>query len=140
MREETCCRHLGYSFRLAARVLLYAPYHRQAFVIPVVEHWLEREIAQLVDETTHRTINERSYHRATSRFPLEEHANYTALPGNHFLLALIPRITNCHKEKLRPKEPLDLDFAVIIFLLVSLCPDIMIYSFVFISRNYLKEI
>ena len=28
-REETCCRHMGYSFRLAARVLLYAPSHRQ---------------------------------------------------------------------------------------------------------------
>ena len=29
MREETCCRHMGYSFRLTARVLLYAPSHRQ---------------------------------------------------------------------------------------------------------------
>ena len=29
MREETRCRHIGYSFRLAARVLLYAPSHRQ---------------------------------------------------------------------------------------------------------------
>ena len=29
MREETCCRHMGYSFRLAARVPLYAPSHRQ---------------------------------------------------------------------------------------------------------------
>ena len=29
VREETCCRHIGYSFRLAARVLLYAPSHRQ---------------------------------------------------------------------------------------------------------------
>ena len=29
MREETCCCHMGYSFRLAARVLLYAPSHRQ---------------------------------------------------------------------------------------------------------------
>ena len=28
-REETCCRHMGYSFRLAARVLLYASSHRQ---------------------------------------------------------------------------------------------------------------
>ena len=28
-REETRCRHMGYSFRLAARVLLYAPSHRQ---------------------------------------------------------------------------------------------------------------
>ena len=27
--EETHCRHMGYSFRLAARVLLYAPSHRQ---------------------------------------------------------------------------------------------------------------
>ena len=29
MREETLCRHMGYSFRLAARVLLYALSHRQ---------------------------------------------------------------------------------------------------------------
>ena len=27
--EETCCRHIGYSFRLTARVLLYAPSQRQ---------------------------------------------------------------------------------------------------------------
>ena len=32
---------MGYSFRLAARVLLYA--QTTAFVTPVVEHWLERE-------------------------------------------------------------------------------------------------
>ena len=29
VRKETCCRHIGYSFRLTARVLLYAPSHRQ---------------------------------------------------------------------------------------------------------------
>ena len=29
-REELCCCHyMGYSFRLAARVLLYAPFHKQ---------------------------------------------------------------------------------------------------------------
>ena len=28
-REENHCNHMGYSFRLAARVLLYAPSHRQ---------------------------------------------------------------------------------------------------------------
>ena len=28
-REETCCCHMGYSFRLTARVILYAPPHRQ---------------------------------------------------------------------------------------------------------------
>ena len=29
MRKETRCRHMGYSYRLTARVLLYAPSHRQ---------------------------------------------------------------------------------------------------------------
>ena len=28
VREETYCRHIGYSFLLTASVLLYAPYHR----------------------------------------------------------------------------------------------------------------
>ena len=56
--------------REAARVLLYAPSHRQgialttAFVTPVVEHWLEREIAQCVHHEG--SISECSYHRATS--------------------------------------------------------------------------
>ena len=29
VRKETRCRHIGYSFRLAAKVLLYASSHRQ---------------------------------------------------------------------------------------------------------------
>ena len=29
VRKETRCRHIGYSFRLKARVLLYTPSHRQ---------------------------------------------------------------------------------------------------------------
>ena len=29
VRMETCCRHIGYSYRLTATVLLYAPSHRQ---------------------------------------------------------------------------------------------------------------
>ena len=29
VREETSCLHMGYTFRLTARVLLYAPSHRQ---------------------------------------------------------------------------------------------------------------
>ena len=29
VKKETCCRHIGYSFWLTARVLLYAPSHRQ---------------------------------------------------------------------------------------------------------------
>ena len=42
VRKETRCRHMGYSFRLTARVRLYAL--SPAFVTPVVEHWLERKI------------------------------------------------------------------------------------------------
>ena len=53
VRKETRCRHIGYSYRLAARVFyMHHPTdritHTTAFVTPVVEHWLEREIAQLV--------------------------------------------------------------------------------------------
>ena len=52
VRKETRCRHIGYSYRLTARVLLYAPSHRQdSTVTPVVEHWLEREISRLVYPT-----------------------------------------------------------------------------------------
>ena len=29
VKKETRCRHIGYSFRLTARVLLYTPSHRQ---------------------------------------------------------------------------------------------------------------
>ena len=45
--------HIGYSVRLPARFFYkYHPtdriIHTAAFVTPVVEHWLEREIAQWV--------------------------------------------------------------------------------------------
>ena len=49
--SDSCC-NIGYSFRLAARVLLFMhqPTDRitytTAYVTPVVEHWLEQEIAQ----------------------------------------------------------------------------------------------
>ena len=44
-KEETRCRHMGCSFRLAARVIyMHHPTdritHTTAFVTPVVEHWL----------------------------------------------------------------------------------------------------
>ena len=62
-------------FPINSKVLLYAPSHRRithttAFVTPVVEHWLEREIAQWVhpmkdrsDDPSHheRTLLPRSY-------------------------------------------------------------------------------
>ena len=59
VRKEACCRHIGYSFRLTARVLLYAPSHRHttAFVTPVVEHWLEQEIKLKRMHIFHLTSN-----------------------------------------------------------------------------------
>ena len=51
VREETRCHHMGYSFRLAAKQGFFYMHHHTdriahttAFVTPVVEHWLEREI------------------------------------------------------------------------------------------------
>ena len=66
VRNETRCRHIGYSFRLAARVLLYASSHRQdnTYHIPVVEHWLERKIAQWVHPMKDRT-DDISHHERT---------------------------------------------------------------------------
>ena len=50
-REETRCRHMGDSFRLAARDGFFYMHHPAdrithitAFVTPVVDSWLEREM------------------------------------------------------------------------------------------------
>ena len=74
-QEETCCRHIGYSFRLAARVLLYASSHRQDNTYHSLCYISCGALAGMrnssmgsqwrIDPTTHRTMNERSYHGAT---------------------------------------------------------------------------
>ena len=68
VRKETRCCHIGYSYQLTARVLLYAPSHRiahtTAFVTPVVEHWLEWEIAQWVHPMKDRS-DDPSHHERT---------------------------------------------------------------------------
>ena len=79
VRKETRCRHIGYSYRLTARVLLYAPSHCRithttAFVTPVVEHWLEREIAQWGHPMKDRS-DDPSHHERT--LPL----SYVPLPA-----------------------------------------------------------
>ena len=66
VRKETCCCHIGYSYQLTARVLLYAPSHRQnntyhSLCYTSFGALLEQEIGQWVhDPTTHRTMSERS--------------------------------------------------------------------------------
>ena len=64
VRKETRCCHIGFSFRLAARVLLFFYMHHptdriahtMAFVTPVVGHWLEQEIAQWVHPMKDRSL------------------------------------------------------------------------------------
>ena len=62
VRKETRFHHIGYSYRLTAMVLLYAPSH--GFVTPVVEHCLEREIAQWVHPMKDRS-EDPSHHERT---------------------------------------------------------------------------
>ena len=67
VRKETRCRHIGYSFRLAARIA-----HTTAFVTPVVEHWLERAIAQWVHPMKDRS-DDPSHHERTNALTTELH-------------------------------------------------------------------
>ena len=80
-RKETRCRHIGYSFRLTARVLLYAPSHRQDSTYHGLCYTSCGTLAGMrnssmgpppwrIDLTTHRTMSKRSYHGATSRWVL----------------------------------------------------------------------
>ena len=66
VRKETRCRHIGYSFRLAEGFFyMHHPTdriaHITAFVTPVVEHWLEREIAQW-DRSDDPSHHERTFY------------------------------------------------------------------------------
>ena len=69
VREETRCRHMGLSFRLTARVLLYAPSHRQDSTYHSLYYisrgaWLEWEIAQWVHPMKDRS-DDPSHHERT---------------------------------------------------------------------------
>ena len=87
VRKETRCRHIGYSFRLAARVLLYAPSHRQDNTYHGLCYTSRGALAGTrnssmgpswrIDPTTHRTMSERPYHGATSRSPAQRNNRLT---------------------------------------------------------------
>ena len=65
VRKETRCRHIGYSYRLTARVLLYAPSHRQDNTYHGLCYTrLEREIAQWVHLMKDRS-DDPSHHERT---------------------------------------------------------------------------
>ena len=68
------CRHMGYSFRLGAMILLYASSHRQddsnhgrcytSRGALAVTRNSSMGSPRRIDPTTHRTMSERSYHEA----------------------------------------------------------------------------
>ena len=74
VRKETRCRHIGYSFWLTARVLLYAPSHRQDSTYHSLCYTSRGALAGMrnssmgphppppwrIDPTTHRTMSKRS--------------------------------------------------------------------------------
>ena len=70
VRKETRCRHIGYSYRLTARVLLYAPSHRQDNTYHSLCYTCRGALAGTkncskgpplgINPTTHRTMSERS--------------------------------------------------------------------------------
>ena len=74
VRKETHCHHIGYSFRLTARVLLYALSHRQDSTYHSLCYTSRGALAGTrkssmgplwrIDPTTHWTMS--SYHGATS--------------------------------------------------------------------------
>ena len=72
--EETCCHHMGYSFRLAAKVLFYAPSHRQDSTYYSLCYTSRGTLAGTrnssmgppwrTDPTTNRIMSNHSYHGA----------------------------------------------------------------------------
>ena len=58
-RVETCCHHMGYSFQLAARVLLYTSSHSRGALAGMRNSSMGPPWT--INSTTHCTMNERSY-------------------------------------------------------------------------------
>ena len=124
-RKETRCSHMGYSFQLAARFFyMHHPtdriIHTTAFVIPVVELWLERKIAQWVHPMKDRS-DDPSYHKRT-RLP----RSYISLPFLQLLKQFMKLnyFINCNQMKKAPPEIL---FRQIIKLPFDLMPNMLFY-------------
>ena len=64
VRKETCHHHIGYSGFFYMHHPTDGITHTTAFVTPVVEHWLEREIVQWVHPMKDRS-DDPSHHERT---------------------------------------------------------------------------
>ena len=75
VRKETRCRHIGYSFRLTARVLLYAPSHRQDITYQGLCYTSRGAIAQWVHPMKDRS-DDPSHHERTLLPRRSKRVNY----------------------------------------------------------------
>ena len=84
VREETCFCHIGYSFYMHHYTDRIA--HTTAFVTPVVEHWLKREIAQWVH---HEGLipSVIYYHRHCLQEDSHPNLNYTSISVRFLLFS-----------------------------------------------------
>ena len=104
VRKETRCCHIGYSFRLTARVLLYAPSHRQDSTYHSLCYTSRGTLAGTrnspmgppwrIYPTTHHTMSEHCYHVATSRCPIKTDASMLLNKYNIFIVIINP--LQCH--------------------------------------------
>ena len=87
VRKETRCRHIGYSFRLATRVLLYAPSHRQDSTY----HGLCYTSRGALAETRNSSMG--PPHEGSIRQPIASWANaLTTYEGNRLSAPMVLRL------------------------------------------------
>ena len=97
VRKETRCCHIGYSFRLTARVLLYAPSHRQDNTYHSLCYTSRGTLAGTRNSSMvppHHTMSKRSYHGATSHCPIKTDASKLLNKYNIFIVIISP--LQCH--------------------------------------------
>ena len=81
-REETCCRHMGYSFRLASRVLLYAPSLRQDSTYHSLCYTSRGALFGTRNSSTMRNWSDDPSHHERTLLP----RSYILLPFNTWLI------------------------------------------------------
>ena len=88
VRKETRCHHIGYSYRLTARVLLYAPSHRQDSTYQVLCYTSRGALAG-TRNSSHLKQTPPLSQDATCSFCFYENNIFYYTPFSSFLLLII---------------------------------------------------
>ena len=98
VRKETRCRHIGYSYRLTARVLLYAPSHRQDNTYHGLCYTSRGALAGTRNSSMGRP------HEGSIRRPIAPRAN--ALPLSYVPLPRVPseRVCSTARQVVTPQR------------------------------------